>query len=63
MKRMFFVVVSGLIAVGPAARTEQMRETVAATGRVPPEAITPDVETKLLEQFRGWKRRGAPPGG
>lgn len=38
---------------------EQMRATVEATGRVPVEAITPDVEVKLLEQFRDWKRRSA----
>ena len=35
----------------------QMRATVEATGRVPPEAITPEVEEKLLMQFRDWKRR------
>jgi predicted anti-sigma-YlaC factor YlaD len=34
---------------------EQMRGTVAALGRVPPEPIPPDVEAKLLERFRDWK--------
>jgi anti-sigma factor RsiW len=36
---------------------EQMRATVEATGRVPVEAITPEVEAQLLERFRDWKRR------
>ena len=35
---------------------DQMRQTVATLGRVPAESITPDVEQKLLEQFRSWKR-------
>ena len=35
----------------------QMRATVEATGRVPAEAITPEIEEKLLAQFRSWKRR------
>jgi len=34
---------------------EQMRATVEATGRVPVEAITPEIEEKLLAGFRAWK--------
>jgi anti-sigma factor RsiW len=37
---------------------EQMRETIAALGRVPPEPIPPAVEAALLERFRSWKRAG-----
>jgi hypothetical protein len=31
-----------------------MRATVEATGRVPVEAITPEIEEKLLAGFRDW---------
>jgi anti-sigma factor RsiW len=47
------------LAVCPACVrfVRQMKATVETLGRVPPEAITPEVEGKLLEQFRSWKRR------
>jgi Kef-type K+ transport system membrane component KefB len=34
----------------------QYRDTVAAVGHLPPEAITPEAEATLLDVFRGWKR-------
>jgi predicted anti-sigma-YlaC factor YlaD len=48
------------LAVCPECRryVEQMRQTVEAVGRVPPEPIPPEVEAKLLERFRDWKRAG-----
>jgi anti-sigma factor RsiW len=36
----------------------QMRRTVAALGRLPPDPVDPAREQELLEVFRGW-RRGA----
>jgi anti-sigma factor RsiW len=36
----------------------QMRRTVAALGRLPPDPVDPAREQELLEMFRGW-RRGA----
>jgi anti-sigma factor RsiW len=33
---------------------EQMRETVAATGRLEPAALPRELEERLLEAFRGW---------
>jgi len=36
---------------------EQMRATVAATGAVADETLPPELEDKLLEVFRDWKRR------
>ena len=33
---------------------EQMRETIAATGRVPVGALPAALEEQLLEAFRGW---------
>jgi anti-sigma factor RsiW len=36
----------------------QMRRTVAALGRLPPDPVDPSREQELLEMFRGW-RRGA----
>jgi anti-sigma factor RsiW len=35
---------------------EQMRETIALTGRLQPESISPDAEAALLAAFRDWKR-------
>ena len=35
---------------------EQMRRTVELVGRLPRQAITPDVEEALLGAFRNWKR-------
>ena len=33
---------------------EQMRMTIDALGRIPPESITPEAERDLLAAFRGW---------
>ena len=48
------------LAVCPECRryVKQMQQTVEAAGRVPPEPIPPEVEAKLLERFRDWKRAG-----
>jgi predicted anti-sigma-YlaC factor YlaD len=34
---------------------EQMRETIAATGRVELEPLPVELEERLLEAFRGWR--------
>jgi anti-sigma factor RsiW len=34
---------------------EQIRQTIALTGRVTPEALSPDAERDLLRAFRSWK--------
>jgi anti-sigma factor RsiW len=34
---------------------EQMRATIAATGRLEPPALPAGLEEKLLEAFRGWR--------
>jgi anti-sigma factor RsiW len=34
---------------------EQIRATVALSGRLTPEQLDPEAETALLEAFRGWK--------
>lgn len=34
----------------------QMRRTIEVVGRIPEEALSPDVEHDLLEAFRNWKR-------
>ena len=36
----------------------QMRRTVAALGKLPPEPIDPAREQVLLEAFRGWRSAG-----
>lgn len=42
------------------AYLEQMRETVAALGRIPPESLSSEAQERLLVTFRGWAgRRGA----
>jgi hypothetical protein len=33
-----------------------MRRTIDVVGRIPEEALSPDVERNLLEAFRDWKR-------
>jgi anti-sigma factor RsiW len=33
----------------------QMRTTIAVTGRIRPEDISPEVREELLTAFRGWK--------
>ena len=35
---------------------EQMRLTIAATGRLTPESVSPEAERALLDAFRGWTR-------
>jgi anti-sigma factor RsiW len=47
------------LALCPECRryVEQMRQTVAALGRVPDEPIPAEIEAKLLERFRDWKAR------
>jgi anti-sigma factor RsiW len=36
---------------------EQIRVTIAFTGRVAPEQLDPAAEAPLLDAFRNWKRR------
>ena len=36
---------------------EQIRVTIALTGRLAPEQLEPEAEAALLEAFRDWKRR------
>ena len=36
---------------------EQIRQTVAALGHLPEDALTPEAEHVLLDAFRGWRRR------
>ena len=38
------------------AYLDQMKLTVRTIGKLPPEAIPPEVQTQLLERFRDWKR-------
>jgi anti-sigma factor RsiW len=33
---------------------EQMRQTIALSGRLSGDALSPDAESALLEAFRGW---------
>jgi predicted anti-sigma-YlaC factor YlaD len=35
---------------------EQMRLTIQLTGRLTPEALTPEAERTLIEAFRSWIR-------
>jgi anti-sigma factor RsiW len=37
---------------------EQMRTTIAVTGRIRAEDIAPEVRDELLAAFRGWKAGG-----
>ncbi len=41
------------------AYLDQMRETIAALGSLPPESISPEMERGLLDAFRDW-RESAP---
>ena len=34
---------------------DQMRQTIAALGHIPPESLSPEAEAELLEVFRGWR--------
>jgi predicted anti-sigma-YlaC factor YlaD len=36
---------------------EQIRQTIALTGRITPAALSPEAERELLDAFRGWQRR------
>lgn len=45
---------------GCQAYLDQMRETIAALGSLPPESISPEMERRLLDAFRDW-REGASP--
>ena len=36
---------------------EQIRVTIALTGRLVPEQLDPDAKAELLDAFRDWKRR------
>ena len=38
---------------------EQMRVTIAATGRIGVEEITPEMRGRLVDAFRGWAAGGA----
>ena len=38
---------------------EQMRQTIAALGRIPPESLSPEAEAELLDAFRGWREQTA----
>lgn len=46
------------VAVCPECRRylEQMRQVVTTLGKLPAEPIPANVEARLLEQFRDWKR-------
>ena len=37
------------------AYLDQMRETINALGRLPPEPLSPEAERQLLAAFRGWQ--------
>ena len=39
---------------GCQAYLEQMRETIGALGRLPPESLSPEMERRLLDAFRDW---------
>jgi len=40
---------------GCQAYLDQMRQTIGALGRLPPESLSPEAQGKLLEAFRGWR--------
>ena len=39
------------------AYLDQMRETIAALGRIPPEALSPEAERELGRAFAVWRAR------
>ena len=43
------------ICPGCQAYMDQMRETLAALGRLPEEQLSPDARNALLVAFGGWK--------
>ena len=40
---------------GCEAYLEQIRQTIALTGRLRPESLSPEAERELLDAFRGWR--------
>jgi anti-sigma factor RsiW len=42
---------------GCRAYLEQIRATIALTGKLSPERLAPEAEAALLDAFRDWKRR------
>jgi anti-sigma factor RsiW len=40
---------------GCAAYLDQIRQTIALSGRLTPESLSPEAERELLEAFRGWR--------
>jgi anti-sigma factor RsiW len=44
---------------GCQAYLDQMRETIAALGSLPAESISPEMERRLLDAFRGWREGGS----
>jgi anti-sigma factor RsiW len=36
---------------------DQMRQTIAALGRLPEDSLSPEARGELLDAFRGWRRR------
>ena len=43
------------------AYLEQMRLTIAATGRLTPEDLSPDAREEFTELFRAWRAEGTDP--
>jgi anti-sigma factor RsiW len=43
---------------GCTAYVEQMRATIAVTGRLPDPELSPEFEQQLLDAFRGWRSPG-----
>ncbi len=41
---------------GCQAHVEQMRDTIAAVGRIPPDSLSPEAERELAEAFTGWRQ-------
>ena len=41
---------------GCQAYLAQMRATIRTTGTLTPESLSPEVESTLLEAFRGWRQ-------
>ena len=46
------------VCEGCAAYLEQMRATIATTGRLRETDLPPALEERLLDAFRGWRPRG-----
>jgi predicted anti-sigma-YlaC factor YlaD len=44
---------------GCQAYLDQMRKTIAMTGRLQPADVEPEARERLLEAFRGWRTRTA----